>query len=259
MRFHVENRAMSTLPQALSAISHYHSKAHYVSPTTSKSISRALEGAKRSFGKPSASVNVITIDHLHALSALAYKPSCSLVVLRTIWRIFIEFYGLLRFNEVAQLTFSDLIWTHVGFDLFIKKSKTDQHKKGDFVSFAKHKNSVLCPVLLTQFYLQRFNLSKGLLLPCIRGKTIVLDSPLSYNTALRDLRKCLSKIGIDPSGFGEHSGRRGGTTAAAAAGASIDELMLQGRWSTQEMPRLYTDNAVKARREFALRLAEIEA
>ena len=134
MRFHLENRAMSTLPQVLSAISHFHSKAHYPSPAASKAISRALEGAKRSFGKPSTSVNVITVDHLHALSALAYKPSCSLVVLRTVWRIFIEFYGLLRSNEVAQLTFSDLIWTSVGFDLFIKRSKTDQHKRGDFVS-----------------------------------------------------------------------------------------------------------------------------
>ena len=117
----------------------------------------------------------------------------------------------------------------------------------------------ICPVLLTQFYLQKFNLTRGHLLPCLRGKTTVLDSALSYNTALRDLRRCLSKIGVDPSGYGEHSGRRGGTTAAAAAGASIDELMLQGRWSTQEMPRLYTDNAIKARRDFALRLADISS
>ena len=70
------------------------------------------------------------------------------------------------------------------------------------------------------------NIQSGYLLPSLRGKVIAVDSPLLYNTALRDLRKCLSKVGIDPSGFGEHSGRRGGTTAAALAGASIDELML---------------------------------
>ena len=257
MLHHVDYRAMSTLPQALSAISHFHFKNHFHSPTTSKSISRALEGAKRKFGKPSTSVNIITIDHLHALSELAFKSSCSLVVLRTIWRIFIEFFGLLRFNEVAQLTLDDLIWTDVGFDLFIKKSKTDQHCKGDFVSIAKNSQLSICPVHLTHHYLRKLRLTSGFLLPCIRGKTIVIDAPLSYNSALRDLRKCLTKIGVDPTGFGEHSGRRGGTTAAAAAGASIDELMLQGRWSTQEMPRLYTDNALKSRREFATRLANL--
>ena len=42
------------------------------------------------------------------------------------------------------------------------------------------------------------------------------SSPLKYNTALRDLRSVLRLIGIDPTGYGEHSGRHGGTTAAAA-------------------------------------------
>ena len=71
-------------------------------------------------------------------------------------------------------------------------------------------------------------------------------SPLSYyNTALSDLRKCLTKIGVDPSGYSEHSGRRGGTTAAAAAGAPIGELMLQGRLHNQETPHVYIENAIK--------------
>ena len=101
------------------------------------------------------------------------------------------------------------------------------------------------------------NITSGFLLPTFRGKHFSNNVPLCYNTALRDLRKCLSKIGVDPSGFGEHSGRRGGTTAAASAGASVNELMLQGRWKSQDMPRLYTDNASKVRRDFAVRLANI--
>ena len=80
-------------------------------------------------------------------------------------------------------------------------------------------------------------------------------SPLGYSTALRDLRSVLSSVGIDPSGYGEHSGRRGGTTAAAAKGATVNELMIQGRWRSESMPRLYTDNAIKCKRKFARRLA----
>ena len=67
----------------------------------------------------------------------------------------------------------------------------------------------------------------------------------------------LRLIGIDPVGYGEHSGRRGGTTAAAAKGASIDELMIQGRWRSESMPRLYTVNALKCKRKFARRLASL--
>ena len=257
MIYHVNSRAMSTLSHALSSISHFHAKNHYESPTVTKSVTRAFEGAKRSFGRPSVSVNVFTLDHLVSFSRLAFSSSCSLVNLRTIWRVFIEFFGLLRFNEVANLTFQDLSWNPNGFDIFIKKSKTDQHAKGDFVSIVKNNNPVICPVLLTLHYLKRMNITSGFLLPTFRGKHFSNNVPLCYNTALRDLRKCLSKIGVDPSGFGEHSGRRGGTTAAASAGASVNELMLQGRWKSQDMPRLYTDNASKVRRDFAVRLANI--
>ena len=83
------------------------------------------------------------------------------------------------------------------------------------------------------------------------------SSPLRYNTALLDLRSALRLIGVDLTGYGEHSGRRGGTTAAAAKGATIDELMIQGRWRSDSMPRLYTDNATKNKRKFARRLASL--
>ena len=241
MIHHVNSRAMSTLSHVLSAISHFHAKNHFESPTVSKSVTRAFEGAKRTFGRPSVSVNIFTHDHLILLSKLAFSSSCSLVNLRTVWRIFIEFFGLLRFNEVANLTFQELLWNPSGFDLFIKKSKTDQHAKGDYVSIVRNTNHVICPVLLTLHYLKKMRIKSGYLLPTIKGKVFCNNAPLCDNTALRELRKCLTKIGIDPSGFGEHSGCRGGTTAAASAGASVNELMLQGRWKSQDMPRLYMD------------------
>ena len=171
--------------------------------------------------------------------------------------IFYQVFGLLLFNEVANLTFQDLIWNPNGFDIFIRKSKTDQHAKGDYVSIVKNNNHVICPVLITLHYLKKMSIKSGYLLPTVKGKVFTNNALLCYNTALRDLRKCLTKIGIDPSGFGEHSGRRGGTTAAFSAGASVNELMLQGRWKSQDMPHLYTDNASKVRRDFTNRLATI--
>ena len=71
MIHHVNSRAMSTLLHALSAISHFQAKSHFESPTVSKSVTRAFEGAKRSFGRPSVSVNIFTHDHLSLLSNLA--------------------------------------------------------------------------------------------------------------------------------------------------------------------------------------------
>ena len=81
-------------------------------------------------------------------------------------------------------------------------------------------------------------------MPTFSNDIPVAHVPLKYNTALRDLRSALCLIGIDPQGYGKHSGRRGGTTAAAAKGASLNELMIQGHWRSESMPRLYTDNEI---------------
>ena len=73
-------------------------------------------------------------------------------------------------------------------------------------------------------------------------------------------------------GKGDPTGPRGGTHRnrgsniptpryqrhrVTHAGASVLELMLQGRWASEEMPRLYTDIAKKVRREFAAILSQI--
>ena len=73
MFFHVHTKAMLTLPQFLSAISYFHAKAHLPSPTLSCAVSRALEGAKRSFGKPSVSRKIISLHHLRLFGTHAFS------------------------------------------------------------------------------------------------------------------------------------------------------------------------------------------
>ena len=255
MLYYVHVRKYSSLPTVLSAISHYHCRFYLPSPTTSRSITRSLEGAKRLYGSPSVSRKIITKSMLLSLFALTLCNTASFVLLRTVWRIFIEFYGLLRFSEVSNLQYSDILWTDLGFDIFISKSKTDQTRKGNWVSVAAQPGSSSCPVAFTRRYLSLLPYDSGYIMPSLKNSIPDPSSPLLYNTALRDLRSVLTQIGIDPTGYGEHSGRRGGTTAAAAKGASVNELMLQGRWRSETMPRLYTDNALKCKRKFALRLA----
>ena len=257
MFFHVHTKAMSTLPQFLSAISHFHAKNHLPSPTLSLAVSRALEGAKRSFGKPSVSRKIISLDHLRVFGSHAFSDSVSFVRLRTIWRIFMEFFGLLRFNEVADLTFDDLTWTDSGLDIFIKCSKTDQHRKGDFVSLSYYSDPFLSRVRLTIKYIKTLKYDRGFLLPTLSANRPVNSTQLKYHSAFSDFKKLFHYFNMDPTGYGEHSGRRGGTTAAAAAGADINELKLQGRWRSDSMPRLYTDNALKNKRNFARRLATL--
>ena len=95
MLYHVHVRAFSTLPAILAAISHFHSRSHFPSPTTLRYIARSLNGAKRLFGSPSVPRKIITKQIIDSLYSLTLKPHASFVTLRTVWRIFIKFYGLL--------------------------------------------------------------------------------------------------------------------------------------------------------------------
>ena len=255
MLYHVHFRAFSTLPVILSAISHFHSRSYFFSPTSSRAVTRSLQGTKCLFGSPSVPQKIITKLILSSLYALTLRPDATFILFRTVWRIFIEFHGLLRFNEVSNLTFSDIIWTNLGFEIFISKSKTDQTRKGDWVAIASQPESLECPVSFTRKYLSMLPFESRFIMPSIKSSIPDANTSLKYNTALRDLRTVLRLIGLDPTGYGEHSGRRGGTTAAANKGATLNELMIQGRWRSKSMPRLYTDNAVKCKRKFACRLA----
>ena len=102
------------------------------SPTVSRSVTRCLEGAKGLFGSPSVSRKIITKEILCSMISLSFNSSLSFTVFRTIWRVAIEFYGLLRYSEVCQLLVSNIRWTDLGFDIFIKKLKTDKTCKGDW-------------------------------------------------------------------------------------------------------------------------------
>ena len=87
MLYHVHVRAYSTLPTILAAISHFHCRFYLPSPTSSRSITRSLEGAKRLFGSPSVPRKIITKTILNSLFSLTLDPHVSFVTLRTVWRV----------------------------------------------------------------------------------------------------------------------------------------------------------------------------
>ena len=139
MLLHVHTRAFSTLPVILSAISHFHSRFYLQSPTFSRSVTRSLEGAKRLFGSPSIPRKIITKEMLDSLFLLTLQPDASFITVRTIWRIFIRFYGLLRFNPVSNLTFSDISISSLQNQKPIKPEKA--------IGFPSPLSQVLLPVL----------------------------------------------------------------------------------------------------------------
>ena len=88
---HVSTKAVSTLPQILAAVSHFHARKYLPSPAQAPGVLRALEGAKREYGHPTVPRAVMTPEILHSAIILAMRPSSSFVIFRTVWRMLVEF------------------------------------------------------------------------------------------------------------------------------------------------------------------------
>ena len=142
----------------------------------------------------------------------------------------------------------------------IRKSKTDQSGKGEKkILYAVDSRPMMCPVRLTKKYLVRLSKHlgekgenyEGCLQPQVKkcsklGYQIPLkEKRICYSTCLEESKKLLIKIGAKGR-FGEHSGRRGGATTAAANGANLDEVQKLGNLKSSGCANRYIDqNAEK--------------
>ena len=57
----------------------------------------------------------------------------------------------------------------------------------------------------------------------------------------------MSLLGYDANLYGEHSGKRGSATAAAAHGATDKQLKRLGGWRSDAMPAKYVDLSITSR------------
>ena len=79
---------------------------------------------------------------------------------RTIWRLSVAFYGLLRWDEVSRLRWSHLKIEGGVLRIWIERSKTDQRGVGEEIEiFSESRQTLQCPVFLTQQYGRRLGYS----------------------------------------------------------------------------------------------------
>ena len=119
-------------------------------------------------------------------------------------------------------------------ELLMRFTKTDQLRNGKhvFLSDNKHANSA-ASILKKCLELSGLKLGSNhfLFFPIKKGKSsIALSSViLSYSTFRGIVKKWVSRIGLDHSEFGTHSGRAGGATSLAPQ-VTEHELLVSGRW-----------------------------
>jgi len=105
---------------------------------------------------------------------------------------------------------------------------------------------------MTTEYFEFLNGHRGFVVPtCHPGdRNKPGDKPLSYSNATEDLRYVLRLVGVDPTGYSEHSMKRGGATEAARRGASSEEIQHAGHWVNPRTVERYIEASNQRQRAF---------
>jgi hypothetical protein len=217
-----------------------------------------MRSVRRKYSKPRKTVQPLGLEHLRLLNQhlLESDPAVNLTLWRTVWRMNILYSTLCRFSEINVLTTKHLqLQTSPTehFDIYIAKCKTDQFGSGKTISvYPVVNDSLVCPVKLTKDYLKRLALYspnqpyEGNLQPRVhlnsetQKQQPLPNQKICYSTCLEESKALLAQLGIKGR-FEEHSGRRGGATAAACNRASMTEIQLLGQWKSSVSASKYID------------------
>ena len=165
--------------------------------------------------------------------------------------ILIMTVGMLRGSEAAALLEEDVELKVVEGQevlmILVQTSKTYQLRIDDTVFVAAGPDKMTCPIEWFKIY-RGFH-TRGA--PTFFHSANATDPPsgiraISGPTTNTALKKRVAAVGVNPSGYGSHSCRRGGTTAAVNAEVDIFLVERHGRWKSDAVYS-YVDISVKRR------------
>ena len=181
--------SMSRVNLIVAAVADKHLSEYILSPTTDPSFRRLLSGVRRQLFRPAVSKEPITLEILQEAYDLLEGSGSRLQDWRTLVRMNLQYYGMLSWSEVASLRVDDVKFETDGMILHIRRSKTDQLGKGDYVR-VHMTEAAICPVEMTRNYIFRlgYGTENGYIQPQIRttsaGQSGVWNCRIGYSTCL---------------------------------------------------------------------------
>ena len=161
----------------------------------------------------------------------------------------LAFAGFLRFDEAIHIRACHVEISTDMVRILLPRSKTDQLRQGQEVLVART-NTATCPVAMLERYMAAAEITPGSESFLFRGiyktagrEKLRATGPLSYTTVRELFRRKLADLGHSPDGFGLHSLRAGGASAAAQAGAPDCLFKQHGRWSSEAAKDGYVEDS----------------
>lgn len=237
-------RSNSPVIQARSALHWVHCKADVDDPTAHPTVQQLGDSIRRVCAKPVQRCVALSPQQLQEVLAclqlkdtLASKQNAALFAL--------GFSALLRWDDLSHLLANDLEFFPSHMLVRLRQRKNDQFREGQQVVVSRFERPEYCPVR----QVQRF-LDAGGHLPTDPVFRRVISAPksgsyltgkMSYTRARELVHECLELSGQDPAGFGTHSLRSGGVTAAAKVGIADRLLQRHGGWKSPTSHHCYIE------------------
>lgn len=232
------NTLVSAIPTAVAHIFRYSES----TPTVDPLIREVKRTIRRLTPHPSHKLPITTAQ-LTRMVGLVTPNFCSI---RNMFLLILMFLGFLRESEATALRRQD-VWTLVQdgrslLFIFIEKSKVDQIRHGHTVVMEASPSSPLCPVRWFRLYASLYPRAGA---PFVFLSVKKGHRRLASTTPARVILECLRAIGVDPAPYGSHSLRRGGVTAAVAAGVQMHVIARHGNWRSNAVFAYVSDTVLQ--------------
>jgi hypothetical protein len=213
----------------------------------SREIAKRTKVAGRNVKKPLLGSHVWRLFELWL-----YDQSSNLHSVMKLAAVSLCYTGFLRYSDLMVIQWHEIRFLPSHMEIFLEKGKTDQYRSGRWVLIARV-GGLYCPVALTEFLLeigQYKSLGPG---PLIRSTTVSSSQQYLrrqqpvYSTVLSWFKDGVSSLGLDPSLYGTHSGRRGGATRAANVDVPDRLFKEHGAWKSERAKDGYVVSRLQAR------------
>jgi integrase len=235
-------KSLATVRTRLAAVSTAHRIAGVPLDTRAAPIATVVEGFKREHGiRPLRQATPLLLDVLPRFLAAYETPMPA--NRRDKALLLAGFASALRRSELVALDVADLEFTDKGLVIHLRRSKMDQHGKGEMIAIHKGANTALCPVTALENWLALRTSAPGPLFTRLHKGGRVTFIRLRPQAVSLIVKRAVEAIGFDPQTFSGHSLRAGLATSAALAGADLHQIMTQTRHRSTDVARRYIRHA----------------
>jgi site-specific recombinase XerD len=214
-------RKVSTIGRALTAINQAHVRAGFAPPREAPSVRDAWRGVRRRLGVAPHGKAPLLIEGLRA--AVTALPS-TLRGVRDRALLVLGWAMGARRSEIVALRVGDVRFTAEGFEITIRRSKTDQEGAGHVIGVPFGSMPATCPVRTVLAWKEAAGIMEGPLFRSLQNGRPTANA-LDGRDLARIVKEAARAAGLAEADLSGHSLRAGLITQAAKQGRAERDIM----------------------------------